>query len=62
VAVKPIAVDVLVSCLGAAIAQSRSRRARYLGTKKIPVTGAEAVLAQLGFNKVSEELLLTKGD
>jgi hypothetical protein len=61
VAVESTAVDVLVSCLGAAISQSRSRRASYLGTKKIPLNGAEEVLAQLGFKKVSEELLLSKG-
>ena len=61
VGVEPTAADVLVSCLGAAIAQSRSRKARYLGTKAISVNGAEEALAQAGFKRVSEELLLSKG-
>lgn len=57
---EPAAADVLTSCLAAAAAQSRSRRAKYLGTKAIPVNGADEVLAQAGFRQVSEELLLAK--
>jgi N-acetylglutamate synthase-like GNAT family acetyltransferase len=60
VAVEPAALDILTSSLGAAAAQSRSRRARDLGTKSIAVNGADEVLAQVGFEKVSEELLLSK--
>jgi N-acetylglutamate synthase-like GNAT family acetyltransferase len=60
VAVEPAALDVLASCLGAAAAQSRSRRAKRLGTKAIPLNGTDEVLAQVGFKKVSEELLLSK--
>jgi len=60
VAVEPAALDVLASCLGAAAAQSRSRKARYLGTKAIRLNGSDEVLAQLGFKKASEELLLSK--
>jgi hypothetical protein len=60
VALEGTAVDVLASCLGGAVAQSRSRRARYLGTKAIPANGADEILAQVGFEKVSEELLLSK--
>jgi hypothetical protein len=60
VAVEPAAVDVLASCLRAATGQSHSRGARYLGTKAIPVNGADEVLAQVGFEKVSEEFLLSK--
>lgn len=60
VAVEPAARDVLASCLGAAAAHSRSRKARYLGTKAIPLNGTDEILAQLGFEKVSEELLLSK--
>jgi N-acetylglutamate synthase-like GNAT family acetyltransferase len=60
VAVEPAARDVLGSCLGAAAAQSRSRKARNLGTKAMPLNGTDEILAQMGFKKVSEELLLSK--
>jgi hypothetical protein len=60
VAVEPAARDVLGSCLGAAAAQSRSRKARYLGTKAIPLNGTDEILAQVGFEKVIEEFLLSK--
>jgi N-acetylglutamate synthase-like GNAT family acetyltransferase len=60
VAVEPAALDLLASCLGAAATQSRSRKARYLGTKAIPLNSTDEVLAQVGFEKVSEELLLSK--
>jgi hypothetical protein len=60
VAVEPTAVKVLPSWLGAAVAQSRSPRAKCLGTRAILLSGADEVLAQAGFEKVSEELLLAK--
>jgi hypothetical protein len=60
VAVELAALDVLASCLAAAVAQSRSRRAKHLGTKAIPLNGTDEVLAQVGFEKVSEELILSK--
>jgi hypothetical protein len=62
VAAEPTCANILPSCLGATIAQSRSRKAKFLGKKAIPVDCADDVLAQLEFKKVSEELLLLKGN
>jgi hypothetical protein len=60
VAVEPAAVDVLASCLDVTVGQSRSRGARYLGTKAIPGSVSDDILVHLGFKRVSKELLLSK--
>ena len=60
VAVEPAAVGVLGACLAVAVGEARSRKAAHFGTKAIPVEGSAEILAQAGFEKVSEELLLSK--
>jgi hypothetical protein len=54
------ATDVLGPCLLAAVEELQSRNARVLGMKPIPADGASEFITQVGFRKVSEELLMFK--
>ena len=60
VALEPAEPRALPPCLSIAAAQSHLRNAKFLGTKSIPVPASQEVLAQMGFKKVSEEVLLSK--
>lgn len=60
VAQEPGARGVLPSCLVTGVSQLQLRNARFLGAKATPTNGMEEVLAQTGFEKVSEEILLFK--
>jgi len=60
VAIAPRAADALISCLSAAVRHARSRKARFLGTKPIPIDGSLDVLTHMGFKRASEEFLLSK--
>jgi hypothetical protein len=52
--------EAFMPCLLTAIAQARSREARFLGTKTMPLDGTDKSLLEIGFRKVSEELILSK--
>jgi hypothetical protein len=52
--------NVLAPCLESAVDELRSRNALFLGTGPVPLKGAFETLVRMGFDKVSEELLLSK--
>jgi hypothetical protein len=60
VALEPAAADTLGPCLVSAVQELQLRNALFLGTKPIPAEGASETITQMGFKKVSEELLLSK--
>ncbi len=60
VAIAPNASDALISFLRAAVKHARSRNAKFLGTKPIPIDGSLDVLTHMGFKQVSEEFLFSK--
>jgi hypothetical protein len=59
-AISSAATDILGPCLLAAVEELQSRNARFLGTKSIPAESASEFITQMGFKKLSEELLLSK--
>jgi hypothetical protein len=60
VTVQPSAVNAIVPCLAVTIDELRRRNAVFFGTKQIPNVAATETLMKIGFEKVSEELLLSK--
>lgn len=52
--------ELLTPCLGAAIKELRSRNALFLGTSPLPDEGAFRMMMDMGFEGVSEQLLLSK--
>jgi len=52
--------NVLAPCLESAVEELRSRNALFLGTGPALLEGAFEILVRMGFDKVSEELLLSK--
>jgi hypothetical protein len=60
IALQPAEEGVLGSCMAVAINELRSRNVSFLGTNVSHVEGGSQFLSQLGFEKVSEELLLVK--
>jgi hypothetical protein len=59
-AVDHAARDVFQPCLLAAVHELQSRGALFLGTKSTPSAGASEAISQMGFQKVSEDLMLVK--
>lgn len=53
--------NLLAACLESAVGELRSRNALFLGTGLVPLEGAFETLVRMGFDKVSEELLLSRG-
>jgi hypothetical protein len=52
--------DIFAPCLASSLYELRSRRVLFLGTGPVPVEGAFETLHRMGFNKVSEQVLLSK--
>ncbi len=60
VALDKAATDAIGPCLLAAVHELQSRKALFLGTKSIPAEGASEIIMEIGFKKVSAELMLSK--
>ena len=52
--------NILGPCLESAVGELRSRNAVFLGTGSVPLEGACETLVRMGFDRVSEELLLSR--
>jgi hypothetical protein len=52
--------EMLAPCLASSLHELRSRNVRFLGTGPVPGEGAFETLLRMGFNQVSEQVLLSK--
>jgi hypothetical protein len=60
VALDKAATDAIGPCLVAAVYELQSRKALFLGTKSIRAESASEISMEIGFKKVSAELMLSK--
>ena len=52
--------DMLTPCLASSLHELRARNVLFLGTGTVPGEGALNTLLRMGFNRVSEQALLSK--
>jgi hypothetical protein len=60
VALEQAVPGIFAPCLASAVDDLRSRGVRYLGTGPVPLAGSYEALMSMGFNQVSEQVLLSK--